>query len=194
MAKITYDLKANRFLISELKEYYEILDAMRIDLEKDNSPNYLNVSYILFCAATLEYSLNLTFAWKCKLLFHERVYDKIAKSFVELDVKSKLIMAPVILSNNEFMFNEDHFIINSMNELISTRNKILHKKNYFESPIYDKQGAFKINATFQKLTEKKKCLQYGQSLKILKKSFFDPINIGKSCKIVESEFLKKIKK
>lgn len=173
MAKNTSSPKS--ILVTEIETYYKTLDTMRIDLMKTSSPKYLNVSYLLFCAATLEYTLNITYVRKCNILFHKDVNEKLSKAFIEHDVKTRIIMAPIILSNNEFRFNEKHKVIYDIKELIASRNKILHKKNYFESPSFDKAGAFKINLEFDKITEKDKCLKYGEALNTLKVGFFDPI-------------------
>jgi len=99
---------------------------------------------------------------------------EIAESFVGLSFKKKLLIIPIIISNNKFMFKKNHKIIIILNELITKRNKILHNKSYFRQLNIDSDGTFRFEEDLVTLIEKQKSLAFGEALKIFHADFVIP--------------------
>jgi len=58
MSKVIMNIKTGMHSVNELDNYFDLLESMKNDLVKEDSKDYLKLSYLLLCAATLEYSLN----------------------------------------------------------------------------------------------------------------------------------------
>ncbi|MDZ4711959.1 MAG: hypothetical protein SGI89_06485 [bacterium] len=187
MPKLILNIETGFHSVNELEGYYKLLDSMRNDLKKEESPEYLKLSYLLFCAATLEYSLNSLYIESIFLKYSKEIFKDITESFVGLSFKKKFQMAPIIISNNRLMFKKDHQIINTIFELIDKRNKILHNKSYFRQLNMESDGTFRIEKeNLVTLIDKQKCLKYGEALTTLNIDFFTP---ARTNSLIEKEFL-----
>ncbi len=162
---------------------------MRFDLEKEGSKDYLKLSYLLLCAATLKYPLNSIYIENVNLKYKAEINKDIAESFVGLSFKKKLQIAPIIISDNQYKFKKDHHTINILNELIVKRNKILHNKSYFKQLNLESDGSFLIGEEKVTKIDNKKCLSYGEALTKFYNGFVIPAR-GNS--LVETDFLIKI--
>jgi len=183
MPKFIIDVKTNKGLFSELDDYYKFLEDMSLDMQEIKCPQYTFLSFVLFCAATLEYSINQCITVKFYNLIHEDVYKDVAERFVYLPMSKKFNLIPKILSSNKFQFDNKHKVIKDMIKLVDTRNSFIHNKNYFQDLKIEKVDSewnkFSTPSTIGKTSNKEMCFHFFDSLKKLKKGFFDPILDGK---------------
>jgi len=189
MTKFNININTGMHSIEELDYYYSLLESMKLDLEEEEKKDYLKLSYLLICAATLEYTLNSIYIMHVNLKYDAESNKEIAECFVGQNFKTKLQIAPVIISDNKFKFRKDNNIIKSLNELILKRNKILHNKSYFTQLNMNNDGTFEIKSDLVSKIDKKKCLEFGNALKIYLDDFIFP---SRNNSLKENDLLVKI--
>lgn len=183
MPKFIIDRKTKKGLYSELDDYYNFLEIMHLDMQKINCPQYTFLSFVLFCAATLEYSINQCITVRFYELIHEDVYKDVAERFVYLPMSKKFNSIPKILTSKKLQFDNSHKVIKDMNKLVEMRNSFVHNKNYYQNLQIEKVDSewnkITILSTIGITSNKEMCFQYLNSLKEIKEEFFDPILDGK---------------
>ena len=109
--------------------FYKTLDAMRseIDSESEFAKN-LTLPYVLMCAATLECDLNHYIVDAVERRWGLRCED-LAKSLQLLKFREKLKNIVLLLTNARYRINQDHSVYQSLAELITVRNNIVHAKD-----------------------------------------------------------------
>src|SRR5690606_11893193 len=97
-------------------------------IEKDSKASFLYFAYVTLCASTLEASLNhVIFSFYINI-FGPIYYKKHADSLINISFSNKLHSVPNIVSRSKFCFDSECFTIKKLEELITLRNRILHKK------------------------------------------------------------------
>lgn len=181
MVEPKINLKVNKqlqVLVDQQENYFEILRDVHRDLSKKRHKSYLCFTYLALCAATLEYSLNSLFIDYCIGQFGPNDYKPFAETYLSMNFKAKLNLAPVTISGNQFMFKKDHKSLKDLENLITRRNRMLHNKSYLQNLANlkpNKEGVihFEIRDHISTLSPKE-CLVYGNALGKLKQDLLDP--------------------
>ncbi|SUX48513.1 hypothetical protein [Chryseobacterium indoltheticum] len=92
---------------------------------------------------------------------------------------------PTIISDSKLKFDNETFVIKKLEELISIRNKQLHRKPYLERIEYDFDSLNEGDSLSVQVSEnilsikKKDCIQINEALLKFKEHFLDPYFEGK---------------
>lgn len=98
---------------------------------KKESAGPLKVPYILTLCAGLEASLNHIITVDLFRLYGPDDYREYAETYINAPFKRKLRLVVTLATNNAFRLREESSITNQLDELISTRNKLTHPKDFF---------------------------------------------------------------
>ncbi len=171
-------------LCNGTESYFKKLRNAYQDIKNDKDSDYLYFGFITLSAATLEYSLNFTLTDFCLNHFGHDDYKNYAVGYINLPFPKKLLMSPTIISNGKYRFKENNSHFNTLNELITLRNRILHNKEFLkefdfppkndnkEKRIIEFELSMKPNY-IDSLT-KESCLKFGDALGKFKLFFMTP--------------------
>lgn len=172
--------------------YFKKLRAAYNDILNDSKSDYLYFGFITLCASTLEYSLNFIIADYCIDKFGPDKYKTYCEEYIGLRFRNKLLMIPHIISDGEYMLNENHPSFKQLESLITLRNRILHNKEFLKEikiPIHgeiiDNDLVFPANKTniefnFDIATNyidtltKEKCIDFGNAIGDFKQFIMTP--------------------
>lgn len=182
------------FVFLNLTEnYHDMFQDAQKDLEKKNFPSYLLFSHLAICSSALEYSLNHALIYHAISTIGPLAYRKFSESLIGMRFKNKLHSAPIIITNGKYRFNPEHKSIKSIEEMISVRNALLHRKEFLrKSPVIQEENGHYVTAhvplekTLFGLT-KERCLRFGHALINLKAEFFVPIE--KNEELLETDLI-----
>lgn len=116
------------YLWNGTETYYKKLRSAYLDISNNVNSEYLYFGFFTLCASTLEYSLNFILTDFCVEKFGPDDYKIYCNEYLNLHFRNKLFMLPHIISNGEYITNEDNSSFKKLEELISLRNRILHNK------------------------------------------------------------------
>jgi len=171
------------FLWNGTETYYKKLRLAYQDIKKDNTNEYSYFSFIILCAATLEYSLNYLIADYCLNSYGPVKCKPFIDAYTSLSFKNKILMIPSILSEGKLLFNEDKKAYKKLNELVGLRNKIMHGKefiNEFNSPnllnTTENEIEIQLEAKQNPIDrlDKIRCIEFGKALGDFKKYLMRP--------------------
>jgi len=185
------------FLWNGTESYFKKLRAAYKDIQDDKQGDYLHFAFFTLCASTLEYSLNFILTDYCVDKYGPKMYKSFAEGYIAISFSRKLMMTPSIVTHGQLTFNENHKSYQSLLELISLRNKILHNKNFLEEFDFPDLKTASENIQFQIKVEanhidrltKQNCLNFGQSLGDFKKYLMNPFL---NHELAENEMITKI--
>lgn len=170
--------------INDTEVYFKNLNQTFEFIKNDANADFLNFAYVALCASTLEASLNhIIFTFYINN-FGPIDYKKYSESLINMSFSNKLHSIPNIVSKTEFYFDCDSFTIKKLEELITLRNRILHKKPTLQEVEYDidnfelgMEMTFKNNNHIQSIT-KKQCLNFNEAMINFKNDFMIPFLSG----------------
>lgn len=183
------------YLWNGTEVYFDKLRRAYSDIINDNNSEYLYFGFFTLCAATLEYSLNYILVNHCIDTFGVDKYRAKSKRYLSINFKEKLLKVTSIVSNGEYISNEENISFKYLEELISLRNKMLHNKeflNEFNLPINGREEGGNLIIPIDKMKiefeiknpknlmdnlTKEKCINYGNALGDFKKYIMTPILI-----------------
>ncbi|MEZ7526877.1 hypothetical protein [Cloacibacterium normanense] len=117
--------------INDLELYFANLQHLYNNLVH-NDIQFLNFSFVALCSSTLEASLNqIAFEYYLNK-FGPTEYKHYFDSIINLSFKNKLYLLPTIVSNLKLKFDKNSYTLKKLEELITTRNKQLHKKPFVQ--------------------------------------------------------------
>ena len=125
------------YLWNNAKSYYTKLSHVLDDIIVDTQKDYLYFTFITLSSATLEYSLNLLYAFYCFHQFDYKQYKVYMETYKNMRFTNKLFMLPYILSNGRWVINEGCKFVMALDDLIKKRNGLLHnseKLHEFDFP------------------------------------------------------------
>ncbi|AZB28299.1 hypothetical protein [Chryseobacterium balustinum] len=181
---VLYQKDEKYIYLNDLHIYYDNLKNLFEHLVL-NEIEFLNFSYIALSSSTLEASLNQVIFDYYLNKFGPIEYKKYFDGIINISFKSKLYILPTIISDSKLKFNNETFIIKKLEELISIRNKQLHRKPYLERIEYDFDSLNEGDPLNVKVSEnilsikKKDCIQINEALLKFKELFLDPYFEGK---------------
>lgn len=121
-------------------------------------------------------------------------YKRYAESLINMSFSNKLHSIPNIVSKTELYFNPECFTIKKLEELITLRNRILHKKPTLQEIDYDINNMelgmkmiFKNNNHIQSIT-KNQCVNFNKAMLNFKNEFMLPFLKGN---LKENKLLKR---
>lgn len=163
--------------------YYSKLENALHDIKQGKQSDYLYFAFISLASATLEFSLNYILAVHCFNRFTGTNYRSYLDAYTKIGFKNKLLILPQIISNGEFLLDENSKTIKTLYELISLRNKLLHNNEYAQDINFPKLDSFMSDETLLILTDnpiiefqfskndniintidKEQCIKIGESL------------------------------
>ncbi|MDY0143949.1 MAG: hypothetical protein RBR97_18865 [Bacteroidales bacterium] len=175
------------------ESYYKKLRSAYKEVSKENYSEHLYFGFFTLCSATLEYSLNFILADFAVKKFGPYKYKDYCDGYINLPLRRKLFMSPHIISEGNFVINENHNSFKKLERLIILRNRILHNKEFlkeFEIPDLNlevsKDGIIvpeektEINFEFEikdnpiDTLNQKICIEFGNSLGDFKKYIMTP--------------------
>jgi hypothetical protein len=98
---------------------------------KEESPGHLTAPFILTLCAGLEASLNHLFIVDLFRKHGPDRYKKLASTHINAPLKQKIRLVVTVITGHTFRLREESSISNQLDELISTRNKLTHPKDFF---------------------------------------------------------------
>ncbi len=114
------------YLWNNAESYYTKLRHVLDDIMADTQKDYLYFTFVALSSATLEYSLNLLYAFYCFHQFDYEQYKLYLETYKNMRFKNKLFMLPYILSNGKWVINENCKFVKTLDDLIKKRNGLLH--------------------------------------------------------------------
>lgn len=170
--------------INDTEVYFKNLNQTFEFIKNDAKAEFLNFAYVALCASTLEASLNhIIFTFYINN-FGPIDYKKYSESLINMSFSNKLHSIPNIVSKTEFYFDSECFTIKKLEELITLRNRILHKKPTLQEVEYDinnmelgMEVIFKNNNHIQSIT-KNQCLNFNKAMINFKNEFMIPFLSG----------------
>ena len=182
--RLIINVEGNSYLLwNDTETYYKKLRLAYKDIKDNKISDYSYFSFFILSAATLEYSLNYIIADYCINTYGPEKCRPFIEGYISLNFKKKILMTPSIISNGQLIFNEDKTAFQKLNELVSLRNKIMHRKEVlyeFETPDLKTIGEKKIEFNVEKKINpiddlnKDKCLGFGNALGDFKKYIMEP--------------------
>jgi len=117
---------------SKYVKFDRILEQLREAYVEQTIPSqFLDVPYIITCAAALESRLNDEMVH-----FSYETFDdagrEMAESFLSMSFRGKLNAVVPLLTSNSFVFNTGHEVYKKLSSLIKVRNLLVHPKSFFE--------------------------------------------------------------
>jgi len=170
--------------INDTEVYFENLNRTIEFIKNDTETEFLNFAYVALCASTLEASLNhIIFTFYINN-FGPIEYKKYSESLINMSFSNKLHSVPNIVSKAAFYIDSDCFTIKKLEELITLRNRILHKKPTLQEVEYNihnlelgMEVTFKNNNHIQSIT-KNQCLNFNKAMLNFKNEFMIPFLLG----------------
>ena len=108
----------------------------------DTQKDYLYFTFVALSSATLEYSLNLLYAFYCFHQFDYEQYKLYLETYKNMRFKNKLFMLPYILSNGKWVINENCKFVKTLDDLLNQETfteeeaeQVEDMIDYFESII-----------------------------------------------------------
>ena len=170
--------------INDTEVYFKNLNQTFEYIKNDVNAEFLNFAYVTLCASTLEASLNHVIFTFFINNFGPIEYKRYAESLINMSFSNKLHLIPNIVSKTEFYFNPECFTIKKLEELITLRNRILHKKPTLQEVEYDINNMelgmkmiFKNNNHIQSIT-KNQCMNFNKAMLNFKNEFMLPFLAG----------------
>lgn len=170
--------------INDTEVYFRNLNQTFEYIKNDVNAEFLNFAYVALCSSTLEASLNHVIFTFYINNFGPIEYKRYAESLINMSFSNKLHSIPNIISKTEFYFNPECFTIKKLEELISLRNRILHKKPTLQEVEYDINNMelgmkmiFKNNNHIQSIT-KNQCMNFNKAMLNFKNEFMLPFLTG----------------
>jgi hypothetical protein len=170
--------------INDTEVYFKNLSQTFEYIKNDVNAEFLNFAYVALCASTLEASLNHVIFTFYINHFGPIEYKRYTESLINMSFSNKLYSIPNIVSKNEFYFNSECFTIKKLEELITLRNRILHKKPTLQEVEYDINNIelgmkmnFKNNNHIQSIT-KNQCVNFNKAMMNFKNEFMLPFLCG----------------
>lgn len=170
-------------LWNDTESYYEKLRSAYKDISENKKSDYLYFGFFTLCSATLEYSLNFLLTDYCLNHYGHESYKQYAEGYINLSFPKKLLMTPAIISNGEYVFNQETSTYKTLCELITLRNRILHNKEFlktFESPpltLKNKQESVKLEIpkepNYIDALNKTSCIRFGKAIGKFKNLIMD---------------------
>lgn len=195
-AKLLINLSDNDksyFLWNGTESYYEKLRTAYQEVLGENHSEHLYFGFFTLCSATLEYSLNFILADFAVRKFGPSKYKRYCDGYINLPLRRKLFMAPNIISEGEYVINENHITFKKLEQLVKLRNRILHNKEFLnefyipdlnvevtEDSIFVPKDKSEINFEFEvkdnpiNTLNKKLCIDFGNALGDFKKYLMTP--------------------
>ena len=170
------------FFMDYTESYYKKLRQAYQDIQSDKDIEYLYFAFITLASGTLEYSLNHLIHQHYLHEFGPEDCKRFVNVFQRLEFANKLISTPIIITQGQYYFNENHSTIKELEQLISLRNKILHKKGSMQVVELDvsiheiKEGMnvqIEYDNNIDNIT-KDECIKYGRALGAFKSEFMSP--------------------
>ena len=177
------DLENSSYLLADYTEsYFKKLREMYKDIVNDLDKDYLFFAYTVLCASTLEYSLNHIIVNHFIREYGPIGYKRYADGYMDIKFANKLHATPILISNGRFYFVQDNSNIKALEELISLRNKIVHRKEYgqpIKMNIKDKKlkGGMDFEYADKNVIDKitkKQCIRFGEALGKFKSDLMTP--------------------
>ncbi|MGV0857373.1 hypothetical protein ACTS95_12240 [Empedobacter brevis] len=165
--------------VDDLETYYLNLELLFKHIENTDS-QHLIFSYISMCSATLEASLNQIIFEFYINKFGPTLYKKYTDSIINTNFSNKLHLIPTIVTELKYTFDRECNTIKILEELITMRNRVLHKKpslneTFFEIGKANIGDNVKIEYTnYLKTITFKKCRNYHDAIMNFKNDFLVP--------------------
>ena len=171
----------NYYHLDDTEMYYRNLEGVYNYVKSEHDLSYMNFAYVALCSGTLEASLNY-------IIFHYYInefgpinYRNYTDSLINIGFKNKLHTIPNIVTKSKYHFNPKSFTIKTLEELISLRNKVLHKKPLLQKTEFDldkdvKPGAemtLKISNHIELIT-KNECHNFHKAILNFRDEFMIP--------------------
>jgi len=178
---ILYKQDGKNYLhINDTEVYFKNLEHTYQYINNDIKAEFLNFAFVTLCASTLEASLNhIIFSFYIDE-FGPIDYKKYTDSLINMSFSNKLYSTPNVVTKSDYYFDSNCFTIKTLEELITLRNKILHKKPTLQATEYDmhnlelgKEIIFKNNNLIQTIT-KKQCVNFYKAMINFKLEFMIP--------------------
>jgi len=185
----------NYVLMNDTDVYYQNLDHIYQNIENDINAQFLYFAYVSLASSTLEASLNHVLYTHFINLFGPENYKRYSESFINIGFSNKLYITPTIISNSKFQFNKESSTIKKLEELITLRNRILHKKPSLQKVDYDindLEAEMKIelkNFNHIESINKNHCMHFNKAMMCFKEDFMTPYFENK---LKENSLIKKV--
>ncbi len=112
------------------------IESVRVLLERfnehDGPLNPYSIPLIITSAAALETILNEAIIVECRHRFPEKDIKRITNSHLGMSLGGKLDNLGWLLTDNEFIMNNESKIYQCLRNIIKYRNEIMHLKAYFK--------------------------------------------------------------
>lgn len=182
---INVDGKGKSYMLwNGTETYYKKFRLAYSDIINNKQSDYLYFGFFTLCAATLEYSLNFILTDFCLGKYGLSKYKPPAKKYINLSFAEKLKQSVNIISEGQFITNENNKSYKTLLELITLRNRILHNKEF----LTDLDFSFDLETEVRKEIEfqievipnhidtltKDKCISFGKALGDFKKFIMTP--------------------
>ena len=119
--------KTHARLVFKSTQLWRILEKLKDQYEKRERPKYLDIPFILTCAAYLESRLNDSLHDA-----NQQYGEEFALALMSLSLRNKLKILVPLLTNGKYIINTDHFVYKRLTSLISIRNRLAHAKPELE--------------------------------------------------------------
>jgi len=118
--------------LSSSAGYLKSVDYMLDHInDKNNTHNPNKYAFILVAASALESILNNGIIWWAHNRFPMDDYKRMASAFHSMSLRAKLDAFIYVISNSEYITNNESNIYQQLSELIKVRNEVAHKKDFF---------------------------------------------------------------
>jgi hypothetical protein len=196
------ETKTDKVTVLFLKhvKYDRILKQLRkAHIEQTIPSQFLDVPYIITCAAALESRLNdeiVQFSYNS----FGKAGREMAESLLSMNFRGKLNAIVPLLTSNRFVFNTGHEVYKKLSSLIKVRNLLVHPRSFFEDvsiqqeidPNTGKAFPYPVSKKLSELGDDLSLgslkeyipTEYHDALDKFEKIFFD--NIGKSNRLAKT--------
>lgn len=111
-----------------------LLDHIK-DTEQIRNPN--KYAFILLAASALEAILNDAIIWWAHDRFQRSDYKRMSTAFLSMSLRGKLDAVIHLLSDGQYISNNESPMYQQLSELVKVRNEVAHSKNFFHEAELD---------------------------------------------------------
>lgn len=170
--------------------YVDLLNALSPQVQEgDWHSNLLVLPFTVTCAVALEATLNDHLV----AFFFEQAgednYKRISEAYLSMSFRGKLDILVPTLTNGRYLIKTDSTHYQSLAELISTRNELVHSKSFFSKAakwegddesrlVIDKDFQEKMNAKRIRSLTAENCQRFLGALTALSELFLYPLERG----------------
>lgn len=120
------------FTFSSVSGYLSAVDYLLDHInDREHIQNPNKYAFILVASAALEAILNEAIIWWASKHFPVGDHKRMATSFLSMNLRGKLDAAIHLLSDGQYISNNQSTIYKRLSELIKVRNEVAHSKNFF---------------------------------------------------------------